>query len=242
MDTSDKDLLISNNKEIGELLLENENLIRNSGFNPPVNNYVVKKKDRIIIPARYVRTKKDFIEIYSLDKIFDSDEKVSNVAYAFQLSDLYNYIINRFKIFGSVETLLYKHAFINVISIIEALVTESANRVFSKCSNCRKGSTNKCNRFVKKEERNNMKSALDKFKEFEIINLDDKKISQIKEFYDLRNKIHIILSRENELKSKMFSVSLYNLAIEYMKEIDNQIVSNAVPLYDKCDDYIEKRN
>ena len=96
-----------NNRQISRLLAENENLLRERGYNPPVHNYALNDIDRIKFPSNYIRTKDIFIEKYKLEFFFENPVIRSNVAYSLQMSDMYNYIINRFRTFGSINTMLY---------------------------------------------------------------------------------------------------------------------------------------
>lgn len=75
-----------------------------------------------------------------------------NISYCLQLSDFYNFIVNRFYLWGSVRIMLYKHDFINLVSIIESLVLEAANNISTYCLTCNK--INKCKNHISKKEIN----------------------------------------------------------------------------------------
>lgn len=237
MKKDDKKQFIDNNDEIGRLLLENEVLLKSNGYNPPIENYSVNKNMRIKIPAGYVREKAYFVDSYSLESIIESSHTRDNIAYALQLSDIYNFFINRFKLFGSVETMFCKQVFINTVSVIEALITESAIRCFSLCGNCKKHKPEKCSVYLKKDDCSNMKAALEGLKRLKIIQYDKEKIERLIALYDLRNKVHIRLSEDNEYTSSKFNMDLCNEAIGYLKEIDELLLNEAVPHFEKCDNF-----
>ena len=71
-----KNKIIENNKKITELLKENENILRESGYNPPLNNYVLERNDKIGFPSGYIRTVATFNEKYHLSEICPSMTEV----------------------------------------------------------------------------------------------------------------------------------------------------------------------
>ncbi|MCR5023732.1 MAG: hypothetical protein K6A90_05295, partial [Lachnospiraceae bacterium] len=116
--------LIDNNKKIGLLLMNNETILKENGFNPPAENFEFKDyKSKIRIPAGYVRKKDYYVQKYGLEKICDGNrDMIKNIAYSLQLTDFNNYIITRMGLFGSVLAMMHKQATINFVSIIEGLI------------------------------------------------------------------------------------------------------------------------
>ena len=96
----------SNIEKISSLLSRNEELIREEGYNPPLDNFTIEKENRIKMPQRYIRTSKEFWIQYHLNEIVDNRNTKNNISYALQLSDYYNYLVNRFYIWGSIEIML----------------------------------------------------------------------------------------------------------------------------------------
>ena len=133
-----KDKIIKNNEQISELLRKNEELLREDGFDLPNENFVVGDWYKIKIPSGYIRNTTYFYEKYHLDSIVKEWQVKANIAYSFQLSDFYNYLFNRFNIWGSVVIIFYKNAIINLVSIFEALVLECANNICERPSECKK--------------------------------------------------------------------------------------------------------
>lgn len=65
------------NKEISFLMNENENLLRENGYEPPAKNYTIpmsKANDRICYPKDYIRRRKEFDRMYHISEIFGEDE------------------------------------------------------------------------------------------------------------------------------------------------------------------------
>ena len=64
--------------------------------------------------------------------------------------------------------------------------------------------------------------------------------NRLKELYDLRNKIHIRLKKENEFLDQEYIITLCNEALEILQKVDNCLWKNAVPQYKKCIGYKSK--
>ena len=205
---------ITNIQKISELLEENENILREAGYNPPKTNYTVENKKRIKIPAGYVRTSGFFGEQYHLNDIVASRNIKNNISYALQLSDYYNFIVNRFNVWGSIETMLYKQMFVNIVSIIEALILECSNNINRQC--CLETNPG-C-----------------------ILSFSDEQKDRLIELYDLRNRIHIRLTDQNEFLDNKYNKKLYNEAIVILQIVDNSLWKNGVPYYKKCLGYEKK--
>lgn len=125
------------NKEISFLMNENENLLRENGYEPPAKNYTIptsKANDRICYPKDYIRRRKEFDRMYHISEIFGEDEaKIYTVVIHLQMSDWFNYIINRTNTFKNINDILFKYAFINIVSVIEAMLQEGVHRCYSQC-------------------------------------------------------------------------------------------------------------
>lgn len=229
---------LENNKSISFLLAENENILRSAGYVPPCMNFVVEDEKRINIPAGYIRTSKEFWNKYHLGDLVESLNTRKNISYALQLSDLYNFLLNRFYMWGSVEIMLYKQAFVNIVSIIEALILESSNRINLFCKQC--SNISKCQNNICQRDRENMKCAAEKLFELGILDINEVEKNRLIELYDLRNKIHIRLNDQNEFLDYKYNRALYNEVIEMLQKVDDCLWKNAVPLYKKCIGYKSK--
>ena len=224
-----KNKIVANNRKITELLNENENILRDAGYNPPMTNYALERTEKIGFPSRYIRTVLSFNEKYHLREICPNRVIRHNITYALEASDLINYIMNRINIWGSVETIFFKLAIVNFVSIMEAIILEAANNICCNANNCVK--TKKCYYHFSKEERNNARKAVEKLTLIGILNFDSDKLSRVQEIIDLRNRIHIRLTKGNEMNLEDFNLELYNEVVSILQDIDTQIFEKAVPHY-----------
>ena len=227
-----KEKILHNNAEISRLLAENETILREEGFNPPEKNYVIPNKNkRINFPNKYVRTKRYFVSKYSMNEIILNNEVVSNIAYTLQMSDMNNYIMNRFNTFASIDAMIHKQSYLTIITVIEALVQGSINNVRKGCQECNEQS---CKYRISKREKEHVYSALKKWSEMELIQLTDNELKRVDELFELRNKIHLVSSNSNEMMNGTFGLAKYNVAIMMLKRIDEELIGHIVPLYGKC--------
>ena len=221
--------IIENNEKISALLRENEELLRAEGFDLPNENFDVSAWGKIKIPSGYIRVTTYFYNKYHLNEIVKTWQVRDNIAYSFQVSDFYNYLINRFNIWGSVETMFYKNAIINLVSIFEAFVFECANNICECPSAC--GKVQKCKYHFSNSQRNNSFAALCRMKELGIVDYSEEKMERIKEIIDLRNRVHIRLAKNNEFNSSDFCLELYNEVIELVQDVSRNIFEKGVKLY-----------
>lgn len=224
-----KNKIVENNKKITELLSENEAILREIGYNPPAVNYALDRTEKIGFPSGYIRTVVAFNAKYHLHEICPNRTTRHNITYALEASDLINFIMNRMNIWGSVETIFFKLAIVNFVSVIEAIVLEATNNICCNTSNC--GKTKTCYYHFSKEERNNAQKAVEKLASVGILDFDTEKISRVKEIIDLRNRIHIRLTKGNEMKMDDFTLTLYNEVVALLQDINEQIYEKAVPHY-----------
>ena len=228
----------SNNREISSLISKNELIIRNAGYKPPVVNFAIEKENRIKIPSGYIRTSGEFWKQYHLFDIVDNNNVRNNISYALQLSDYYNFIVNRFYVWGSIEIMLYKQAFVNIVSIIEALILETSNNINRYCKNCPR--IGKCAKNITRDSRDNMKKAAVKLWELGILDFGKTEIDEIIEMYDYRNKIHIRLNEQNEFLDNKYNIELYNRGILYLQMVDDNLWKRGVQYYKMCMGFEEK--
>lgn len=225
----EKSKIVDNNRKITELLNENENILREARYNPPMNNYALDRAEKIGFPSGYIRPVMTFITKYHLCEICPNRATRHNITYALEASDLINFITNRVNIWGSVETIFFKLAIVNFVSVIEAIVLEATNNICCNASNC--GKTKICRYHFSKKERNNASEAVNKLASIGILDFDAGKVIRVKEIIDLRNRIHIRLTEGNEMKLDDFTLSLYNEVVVLLQDIDKQIYEKAVPHY-----------
>lgn len=232
--------LIANNQKITELLQENEQLLKEAGYRPPKENYAVDYGDRIHMPKGYVRTSRHFFKKYHLGNIVKEYNMRNNISYNLQLSDYYNLLLNRFYIWGSVRTMLYKQDIINLVSIFEALITEATENIFQCCEDCKR--INKCKKRLNKHEQGSMKTSIPKLCEMGILDFNEKEVERIKEIYELRNRVHIRLTSKNEFLDNSFCQETHNELIGLLIRATERLNVYAVSQYGKCDTYEVKNS
>lgn len=134
--------------------------------------------------------------------------------------------------------MLYKHDFVNLISVMEAIILEAACNISDNCKKC--SDIARCSNHISKPNRDNMKNAVMKLFEMDILDISVEERDRIIELYDLRNRVHIRLAHNNEFLDNKFNVGLHNETIRLLLLITEKIYENAVPLYKKCIGYISK--
>ena len=230
--TEAKNKIIENNNKISELLKENEKILVSEGMELPEENFVVENEHKIQIPSGYIRVNEVFQNKYHLKKCVKRTATQKNIAYTLQLSDFFNYILNRFNIWGSVETILYKTAIINLVSVFEALVFECANNICNSPDSC--GFVRGCSKHFTKTQRNNSFEALKRMNELNITDFNEEEMNRIKEIIGFRNRVHIRLAEENEFINSDFSMLLYNEVIILLQRLSSCISGKGILLYDDC--------
>ena len=221
--------IAKNNQQISELLRENEVLLRQAGYDPPVKNLTLPQNEQIQFPTGYIRTVTNFNEKHHLKAIFPFQYSRHNVTYALEVSDLMNFVFNRINIWGPVETVFYKLAIVNLVSVMEAIILEAANNICKNANRCNK--TKKCFKHFSKDERNNARKALGKLVLINVLDYDENKLARLQEIIDLRNRIHIRLTKGSELQLDDFNLELYNEVVHFLQDLDKQIFEKGVPLY-----------
>ena len=225
--------IINNNKKISELLTENETLLKQLGFEPPATNYAPSVKKRIHFPSRYIRTKEYYVKKYKLNLFFSNQMIASNVAYSLQMSDLYNFILNRFYVFGSLETMIYKAAIINYVCIIESLISQVFEDIHAYCGAC--PDHDRCEFFMPKDKTKTFSQKLKAIESKGMLNLSPSQFQQICEAYQLRNHMHIYsAAKENEHTSKSFDRKLHNSIVNVMKDLTVTLFDDMLPAAKQC--------
>lgn len=241
MDDQTRDNIIANNRKIEALLSENEGLLKKAGYKPPIINFVLREQsDKIKIPNGYIRTSGTFWQKYHLNDVVKSRNTRNNISYCLQLSDFYNFILNRFHIWGSVGIMLYKQDFVNLVCVMESLILEATYNISEHCKSCK--NISRCKNHISKTERDNMKTAVNKLYELGILKISDEQKNRIVELYDLRNRVHIRLAENNEFLDNKFNLKLHNEIIDILVLVSEKIYESSVTYYGSCIGYVPKFN
>ncbi len=226
---ADRNALIENNKKISELLSANERILEKAGYDLPKDNFafdpVSEQKLRVQIPTGYIRSKDYYLKEYGLMKICGGDlDQASNIAYSLEISDFYNYILNRFGIYGPILVLTYKQATINAVSIIEALVKAHIETLRQRCIRC--VNYRRCEaRVTKNDIRSRFQNQMEIYKNLQLLDgLRAEDYDQICALYEYRNHVHLLKSKDNDLKEDRHSVEQYNRTIMGLRFIDRMMI------------------
>jgi hypothetical protein len=198
-------------------------------YDTPSENIDVKKIKLIGIPENYIRTASYYKKEYNLYKLISTKNERDNIAYSLQLSDLFNYFLNRFNIFLSVGALFRKQAIINIVSIQEGILKCSYNDLRNFCVD-ENGTTcslnSNCDFYLKSLKRIRHNGLLDNYKN--IIQFYDVIIfEKLKEQKGIRDKIHIHEIQENELEfSDDYARKKYNESIKTLQYLKKNLLSD----------------
>ena len=222
--------IIANNRKISRLLSDNEDILREAGYDPPKINFAFDPEKesylKVQVPTGYIRTKDYYMRKYGLMKICSNDvNKAANIAYNLELSDFYNYIINRIGIYGPIYSMLSKQATINVIAIIEVLMKCYIETLHKKCAAC-PHFLNCGGRVVRKKAgAQKFQLLVDYYARMNLLGLKDRRhYQEIKSLYEYRNRIHLAKSKLNELKENVGNKDWYNHSIYYLQGIDRAMI------------------
>jgi hypothetical protein len=198
-------------------------------YNTPSENISVEKLKLIGIPENYIRTADYYKKEYNLYQLIRTKNERDNIAYSLQLSDLFNYFLNRFNIFLSVGALFRKQAIINIVSIQEGILKCSYNDIRSFCVD-ENGNTcplnTNCEFYLKSLNKIRNNGLLDYYKN--IIQFYDVTIfEKLKEQKGIRDKIHIHEIQENELEfNDDYARKKYNESIKTLQYLKKNLLSD----------------
>jgi hypothetical protein len=214
--------------------LENEIRLTHS---TPIDN--IERNDFILvnIPDRYIRKASYFRNEYRLKEIISDSNLVNNIAYSLQLSDLHNYIINRFNLFGVIKNLYLKNAIINIFSIEEAILYSALMNLNKYCwfgdKICSKNSS--CEFYVNTRSKLTFYSLIETYSTK--INFHHDKFREIiHKLKDIRDCVHIEDVEHSELLANdRYNFENYNNAILTLRYLKIQLPK-------QINEFIVKRN
>lgn len=223
--------IIENNRKISKLLAENEEILKAEGYKPPIDDHAFSQNyNKIQIPGGYVRRKPYFVKEYGLADICDGDSaKIDNIAYTLQLTDFHNFIMNRFGIYGSVLSMMYKHSTINIVSVIEVLIRTYIETLWSKCQRCSRKSICSEKLTKKRDLQGNFEKIIENYKRLGLLSIDDKIYDKAVKLYGHRNHIHLTKAKGNEFTDDdiKFTKEIHDDAIRVLKRIDDAMKGTA---------------
>ncbi|WP_027369045.1 hypothetical protein [Desulfocurvibacter africanus] len=206
--------------------MEIEKLQREAGFNPPVSQMILSKKDRIRLPTGYIRTTDYFNAAYSIYPLVKDKLLKQNITYAFQYGDFLNFIANRFDIGLSVQSIFYKYQIINLYTIIEALIRGCMKNLNDYCDGDGKCPITECKYRSIKFDAKDLLKVINEFRRLEVLHWDRDDVKMIDKCRRLRNNIHIHITDESELNSDEYTMKNFN---DFVVRILHNIRDNFYP-------------
>lgn len=213
-------------RKVEDLLQDVEAILKANGFDTPVQQPNLDGIGRIRFPRGYIRKVSYFLERYSVEAIVEDETLAKNVAYALQLSDVFNYFLNRFSIGLSAGKLLRKYALINIVSIIESLLYGSLIRLRKHCvlpSRTVCPINSNCVLYLKSPKRLSFGGVISELSNKDILSLDDKDKDFLLEVKGHRDNVHVWTLDDNEYKSDYYRLETYNRAILLLRTISAQL-------------------
>lgn len=235
--------VISNNKEISQLLKTNmeillENDLRSSEHDP----YFDKEEDKIIFPKGYIKHKAEYEEIYQLKSIIKNEDIRSNAEYCLQMSDVYCFLDNYFHTYGSVNMAIKKAAVVNLVGVMEAMIFCVVGEVRERCEGCK---NERCKyRFPKKK--NSLWDRISQMQKVNLLGWEDKDYEFMVQSVKLRNRIHLASANGEEVKNDMRDYAeqfdkLHGELIGFLEKLSDALCEKVCPGAKEClKEYTEK--
>ena len=228
MDNHEEDFK-ENLEKAEEFLQSAENILNHNDVNTPLENIPLKKYEKISFPTGYIRKTSYFEQKYHLYDLFEDRNKVKNIAYALQTTDLFNYFLNRFNIKFSVGKIFYKYAIINAFSTIEGILYSAITPLHDFCfddnDNCCKNNIN-CDYYIKNYKKYTFRELIEMYDKKSLLDFKDKTKKLILEIKGLRDHIHIYDVQENEFIDSTYNNYNYNKIMKLTYNIKENLYNN----------------
>ena len=211
------DKIIANNHAISVMLQENEDLYKRLE-SKKVD--VPKDKDLIKFPVGRINRLVEFEEPFHLPEIINRENTMKNVEYNLQICSLYEYLTSRFAFYGSIETMLYMDWFIRLVSVIEAMIDNSAQYLGIDELLKEKQKKNEIERLITARDRMNHKNYKTN------VGFSSELHKLLNDLYDQRNKIHLDKTNGDNSGKLKFTLEDVKLAEYALRELTELIYQN----------------
>ena len=203
------------------ILVENEIDIRE----PKVK---VGQWEKIQIPRGHIRKVPEFIGKYDLNCLLSEVNLQKNIAYSLQTSDFITLLLNRFNISLSVGSIFYKLSIINIFCVVEALVYGIIDDLHAYCKTGEEICKNNraCQYYIKSIKKLKFNTVVDLLIGKQILNLKTEDRKLLFEYNDLRNNVHIFLSKDNEFLSQKYNRKAYNRLVFILRRMSKNLCIN----------------
>ncbi len=212
-------------KKVSQELNNLEEFLRKNGIEIPNKNIALDSDEKIWIPRGYIRTVRYFEKKYRLYDLLGDEILVKNIAYALQASDFFNYILNRFRIGLAVGKVFYKHAIINIFSVIESLLYGIINKCHSHCQlNYRVCNKNaECGFFLKKASKYSFKNLLQVLNQKELIHMPGCIQRRLLGLKGLRDNIHLWDVKDKDYFNDDYNLINYNFLVQVLQALKEDL-------------------
>lgn len=174
---------------IGKSLQQLENYLQRKY---PGDDYL-KTKVEIQFPRGYIRKCEDFRSRYPCN-----DQTIGrNVSYAILSTELLRWLLNRFKLFGALESMVIKLGIVVVTSAIEGIVHDRLKTLNIKCAK-------------------SLKKNIEKLEAKGVIS--ERLAEELQKFRKKRDNIHLYVVREWEYQK--YTLADYNKGIILLKYLN----------------------
>ena len=200
-------------EEITQKLNELEKMLNENGYKGPTKHIEIEKYQKIRLPLGYIRKVSEFRNEYKLFNLVDDKKVIDNIAYSLQMSDFFNYLLNRFNFFLSIEQYFNKYAITNLFSSYEALLHAILIKLHKYCvanngEICKYQA--KCKYYINSPKQMRFNKIVDLFTEKFGISYFEQQKENILLLKELRDNIHIWQAQYNEYSKQSYTVVNYN--------------------------------
>lgn len=204
-----------------------ERLLRENGVECPVSQPRVAKKEKIWLPAGYIRTAKYFRDAYQLPPSIGDLSTRNNIAFALQYSDFLSYIDNRFYLGDyTIKDVFYRSATAHVMSIFESILfglVETAHRhCMTDDSPCKK--SKKCEWYMRSPKKYGFTGSIEMVVEKGIYAFDDDTKQVIIKLKEIRDRVHMWDAGSSDFHDEKFSVKNYNEAMAMLHLMRDEVI------------------
>ena len=212
-------------KEVSKELNRIEDFLRENGIDIPNQNIALESHEKIWIPRGYIRTVQYYEQKYRLHDLLEDEILAKNIAYALQASDFFNYMLNRFRIELSVGKVFFKHAIINIFSVIESLLYGIINKCHSHCTlNGRVCKNNiSCDFYFKKANKYSFKNLVQLLRQKGLVRMPDEIQDKLLELKALRDNIHLWDVKDKDYFNDSYNLTNYNFLVRVLQVLKEDL-------------------
>lgn len=214
--------------------------------NKNIDNKDIHFAEEVSLPPKgYIHTAEYIQDRYGIKEIFVKESDQTAIIERIQMIDWFDYVLNNVKSeCAGCDRLIREYALINVMSIIEGILQEAVHRCYQYCRKKRDvygcEECDSCMNFYSegKDYQLRFKSVLEALRNHSV--LQDRDVTILTTYYDLRNKIHLRNSVGHRMDDRIYKM-YYKGALDYVDVIVKKCLSEMTPYYNRCKGYEKKK-